>query len=118
MKREILQEEKQITCSLAAFLYHLLEAEGMAGRRATSSSGCLRVLPVLVARGQLGCPLVVWDCKMDRMACGLHARVLRVLAQRSNGALSETRALLPLIQQAVLFCLPELAGFSRPRQDE
>lgn len=90
----------------------------MAGRRATSSAGCLRVLPVLVARGQLGCPLVVWDCKMDRMACGLHARVLRVLAQRSNGALSETRALLPLIQQAVLFCLPELAGFSRPRQDE
>jgi len=61
---------------------------------------------------------------MDWTACGLHARVPGELAQRSNEARSQARAPLPLIQQAVLSRLSELAGFARlpaqppPGQDE
>lgn len=82
------------------------------------------MLPVSVARGQLGCPLAVWDCKMDWPACSLCARVPGELARRSNGARSQARARLPLIQQAVPSRLSELTGFSGlpaqplPGQDE
>lgn len=68
-------QRRQISRSLAYFPYCLVEVEGIAERRRASSAYCLRMLPVSVARGQLGCPLAAWDCKMDWTACGLHARV-------------------------------------------
>lgn len=123
-KEKSSSQRRQITCSFAYFLYYLLEVEGIAGGRRAGSADYLCMLPVSVARGQLGCPLAVWDCKMDWTACGLCARAPGELARRSNGARSQARALLPSIQQAVLSCLSELAGFSGlpaqppPGQDE
>lgn len=79
-------------CSDAYFPYQLLDAENTAGRKTTSSAACLCMQTVLVAWGQLGCPLAVWDCRMDGMVCGRHARVPRELAQRRWSTLQGTHS--------------------------
>lgn len=71
-------QRRQITSLFVYFQYHLLEAEGIAGRvavPAACSAGCLWMLPVSAARGQAGCPVAVRGCEMDGMACGLRAPV-------------------------------------------